>query len=423
MDSLDRNLIALKALSAVYREGAYSNIALNEQLNEVKGEKDKAYITRLFYGVLGKETQLEYLLSRLTAKRPKPVAVIIIKMGLYLLRYMSQPDYAVIDTQVRLASRVGKRDLGGFINAVLRKSNTVKLPIKDRNPIFEISVNCSCPMWLVEVLLQSYGETFTREFLSAQIPDKTHIRLNERVMSSEKFIELTSGESSGVGYYVNYLKLKSLPARAYAVQSKASALACHYYSIGVKEGDEVLDLCSAPGGKAMFMASVAKAKVTACDIHPHRVKLIESYAQKQNLTVKTMVNDATVHRPEFAEKFDCVIVDAPCSGIGVIHSKPDITFNRSISEIEQLSALQLSILSSASAYVKKGGQLNYSTCTVIKDENEKVVEKFLETNSDFYLEHAQGEVIGCGNDGYVRLYPQTDNCDGFFVAKLRRKND
>ncbi|MBQ8882022.1 MAG: 16S rRNA (cytosine(967)-C(5))-methyltransferase RsmB, partial [Clostridia bacterium] len=164
-------------------------------------------------------------------------------------------------------------------------------------------------------------------------------------------------------------------------------------------------------------------KVTACDIHPHRVKLIESYAQKQNLTVKTMVNDATVHRPEFAEKFDCVIVDAPCSGIGVIHSKPDITFNRSISEIEQLSALQLSILSSASAYVKKGGQLNYSTCTVIKDENEKVVEKFLETNSDFYLEHAQGEVIGCGNDGYVRLYPQTDNCDGFFVAKLRRKND
>ena len=422
MDSLNRNLITLKALSAVYREGAYSGIALNEKLAEVKDKTDRAYITRLFYGVLGKDVQLDYLVGKLTTKRPKPIAVIIIKIGLYQLRYMSQPDYAVIDTLVKLTAKIGKREIGGFINAVLRQSSSVVLPIVDSDKAFEISVNCSCPKWLVEKLIADYGVDFTQAFLSADFSERTHVRINEKVIDSAEFIKKTNGQSSGVGYYVDYEKLKSIPSHAYAIQGKSSVLACRYYSIGVKTGDKVLDLCSAPGGKAMYMASIG-AIVTACDIHPHRVKLIDSYAKNQRLSVKTMVNDATVLREEFVEKFDCVIVDAPCSGIGTLYSKPDVVFGKTQTDIDNLSALQLKILSTASAYVKAGGMLNYSTCTVLKDENEKVVNEFLKTHPQFEMEIAGDEIIKCDNDGFVRLYPHTNSSDGFFVAKLRRKND
>ncbi|MBR2988706.1 MAG: 16S rRNA (cytosine(967)-C(5))-methyltransferase RsmB [Clostridia bacterium] len=422
MDSLNRNLITLKALSAVYREGAYSGIALNEKLAEVKDKTDRAYITRLFYGVLAKEVQLDYIVGKLTTKRPKPIAVILIKIGLYQLRYMSQPDYAVIDTIVKLAGKIGKREIGGFINAVLRSSNSVVLPITDADKIKEISVNYYCPAWLVEKLIADYGVDFTQAFLSAEVSERTHIRINKGTVNEEEFVKSVNGKPSGVGYFVDYEKLKKYPPYAYAVQGKSSVLACRYYSIGVNKGDSVLDLCSAPGGKAMYMASIG-AVVTACDIHPHRVKLIESYAENQRLTVKTMVNDGAVFRPEFSEKFDCVIVDAPCSGIGTLYSKPDVLFGKSQADIDALSKLQLSILSTASGYVKKGGYLNYSTCTVLSDENEQVVTKFLATHPEFEIEITGDEVIKSDSDGFVRLYPHLNDCDGFFVAKLRRKND
>lgn len=174
-----------------------------------------------------------------------------------------------------------------------------------------------------------------------------------------------------------------------------------------------------PGGKAVYLAQLG-ADVTACDIHPHRVKLIESYAKRMGVKLKAEVSDALKYRSDFSEKFNCVVCDVPCSGIGVMFSKPDVIINRKEGDVGALSALQYSILTTAAAYVADGGQLNYSTCTVFKEENEDIINRFLNENSNFILEKAACAHVSADGDGFVRLFPKTHNCDGFFVAKLRR---
>lgn len=418
MNTSERNLIAVRLLLNVYG-GAYSSIELNKTLSQLTDERDRAYVSRIFYGVLSKNTQLDYILGRLTERKPKPAAAAVIKMGIYMLRFMDEPDYAVLDTQVELMKRLGKKELSGFVNAVLRRSGDVKLPVFSKNAAFEISVNYSCPEWIVRKLISQYGEAFARGFLSASLPEKTHVRVNEDKISAESFIALSGGESSPCGVYSDYASLKKLPADYYAVQSLSSALAAEYYSAGLKKGDKALDLCAAPGGKAVYLAQLG-ADVTACDIHPHRVKLIESYARRMGVKLKTEVNDASAYRSDFAGKFGCVVCDVPCSGIGVMFSKPDVTINRKESDIDALARLQYSILTAAASYVAEGGQLNYSTCTVFKEENEDIINRFLNENVNFAVEKAACAHVSAGDDGFVRLFPHKHNCDGFFVAKLRR---
>ncbi|MFR5063108.1 MAG: 16S rRNA (cytosine(967)-C(5))-methyltransferase RsmB [Christensenellales bacterium] len=418
MNTAERNLIAARLLMKVYG-GAYSSIELNRTLSQLSDERDRAYVSRMFYGVLSKNTQLDYILGRLTERKPKLAAAVVIKMGIYMLRFMDAPDYAVLNTQVELIKRLGKKELSGFVNAVLRRSADVILPISAKDAVFEISVNYSCPEWIVDRLISQYGEAFTRDFLSSRLPEKTHVRVNEDKINKENFIALTGGDGSPCGVYSDYAALKKLPANYYAVQSLSSVLAAEYYSAGLKKGDKTLDLCAAPGGKAVYLAQLG-ADVTACDIHPHRVKLIESYAKRMGVKLKAEVSDALKYRSDFSEKFNCVVCDVPCSGIGVMFSKPDVIINRKEGDVGALSALQYSILTTAAAYVADGGQLNYSTCTVFKEENEDIINRFLNENSNFTLEKAACAHVSADGDGFVRLFPKTHNCDGFFVAKLRR---
>ena len=187
METIERNLITARLLSKVFTDGAYSAIELNKTLNQIPDGRDRAFVTRLFYGVLAKNTQLDYILSCLTDKRPKQIIRTVLKMGFYMLRYMEVPDYAVISTQVALTKKLGKKELSGLVNAVLRASTAVVLPIKDKNIAKEISVNYSCPEWIVKRLIEQKGKDFTISFLSASLTEKTHIRLNERVFSAEDF--------------------------------------------------------------------------------------------------------------------------------------------------------------------------------------------------------------------------------------------
>ncbi len=412
MTNAERNLITANALLEVYRQGAYSSLTLNKVLSSLE-KQDKAYVTRLFYGVLSKDIQLNYILSKLTQKPPKPVVRVVIKMGLYMLRYMNMPAYSVIDNQVELTKKLGKRELAGFVNAVLRKNDSVVLPIKTGNFVFDTSVNFSAPQWLVELLVKDYGEDFTTRFFSAKMDERTHIRSNPDKITSEDFEKiLSSYERTDCGYYVLHSALKNIPPALYTIQSRSSILACKRYCEGEREGIEVLDTCAAPGGKSVLIAQILKAKVTACDIHEHRVNLINSYANRMGVKVNAIVNDATKKNPALVNGFSLVVCDAPCSGIGVIHSKPDILLNRKKEDIEELVALQKQILETSSAFVKKSGALCYSTCTIVKEENEGVVEEFLSKHPEFSLE-----------GDYLRLYPQEDGCDGFFVAKMRRNDD
>lgn len=415
MDTAQRNLIACQALMEVYREGAYSSLKLNETVKDLSDEKDRAFVTRLFYGVISKTTQFDYIISRLAPKKPKPVVTVVLRMGLYMLRYMNTPAYATIDTQVELIKKLGKKELAGFVNALLRRSQEIILPVSTGDKLTDISVNCSCPLWLVKKLSKQYGLDFTQNFLSAQTDSRVHVRVNTDKISEDAFSALVQGASkSAGGFYADYAKLKSVTPSLYTVQSLSSVLATRFYAKGVEKGAKVLDTCAAPGGKAVYLASLLSADVTACDIHEHRVKLIRSYAERMGVKIKAIQNDATLFCEQFEGKFDLVVCDAPCSGIGVIHSKPDILLSRKPEDISELADLQYNVLSTSSKYVKAGGQLNYSTCTILKEENERVVQKFLQENEDFELVPVDGK-------DYTYFFPHTDGCDGFFMAKIRRK--
>lgn len=415
MDTAQRNLIACQALMEVYREGAYSSLKLNETMKDLSDEKDRAFVTRLFYGVISKTTQFDYVISRLAPKKPKPVVTVVLRMGLYMLRYMNVPAYATIDTQVELIKKLGKKELAGFVNALLRRSNEIVLPINTGDKLMDISVNCSCPLWLVKKLSKQYGLEFTEKFLSSETDSRVHVRVNTDKISEDAFGMLVpKATKSAGGFYADYATLKSITPSLYTVQSLSSILATRFYAKGVEKGVKVIDMCAAPGGKAVYLAQLLPACVTACDVHEHRVKLIRSYAERMGVKLNAIQNDATVFCEQFEQKFDVVVCDVPCSGIGVIHSKPDVLLSRKPEDISELANLQYNILTTSSKYVKVGGQINYSTCTILKEENERVVQKFLQENEDFELVTVDGK-------DYTYFFPHTDGCDGFFMAKLRRK--
>ena len=399
--------------------GGYSGIVLNEMLESI--QKDKAYITRVFYGVLEKNTQLDYIVEKLTTRRPKKPALIILKIGLYLLRYSDTPTHAAIDKTVDLARQIGKHDLKGFINAVLRKSVDFKLETKS------MSVNLSVPDWIIQRLKKHYDDEFIKKIL-APIDYRTHIRSNKAL----------SFEKTELGYLVTKEQLDTLNHNDYAIMSLSSMLAVKHYISDFKKNDSinVLDLCAAPGGKAIYLKELLpNAKVIACDIHPHRLDLIKSYAKKMSADIEVRQNDATVFNPNLYPSmrwnaanlppssrgvsnahdeaiqsevgFDLVICDVPCSGLGV-KQKPDVFINRKQEDIPVLNKLQSDIITTASKYIKAGGVLCYSTCTILKEENEDIVKKFLSGNSDFKLEKM------------LNLHPQDHNSDGFFVARMLR---
>ncbi len=398
-------------LQKTVNEKAYGSIELNKALERMADKSEKPYVTALFYGVLQKSLQFDYIIGKLAEKPPKNAIKLILKIGLYKLRYMNVPDHAAVDCAVELCKSVGKGGAAGFVNAVLRKSKTISLPpVTDA---FSLSVAASVPEFLTELLISDYGFDFATELLMANLDDRTHIRRNGIKISESEFekeIGVFDTKKTSCGYYVTHNTLEKLNSENYIVQSLSSMLAVRKFFC---ESDrKILDLCSAPGGKSVYLYELHKgnADITACDIRPHRVALIEKYARKVGAKLNIMQNDATAFRAEFENGFDCVICDVPCSGIGVIGKKPEIALKISFGDLDALESTQRDILSTAARYVKFGGRLCYSTCTVLKRENDAIIENFLKENKNFEL--TQG--------GVMRLFPNVDGCDGFFAAVMQR---
>ena len=419
MDSKERNYIAYGLIDEVLRKGAYSTLELSKRIMMLPTEHDRAFVTRLFYGVLSKNITLEYILQKLANKPPKKSVATIFKMGAYMLLYMSEPDYAVTDGMVDLTKRIGKKEVSGFINALLRKVKSVEFPIDSGNVSQDYSVNYSCPKWIVEMIIRDYGKDFAKKFLSYTSNEKTHIRANLSQISTEELAQKLQGvERTKSGFYLTANEMQSLNKNEYFIQSLSSCIATEYYAHGVNENSNVLDLCSAPGGKAVYLAQLTSANITACDIHPHRVDLINNYAKIAGVNITVRTNDATKFNLDFEQKFDTVICDVPCSGLGVMFSKPDILINKTQDDIVSLTKLQKQILATAQRYVKSKGVLCYSTCTITKAENEEIIDDFLQEHTNFEIEKCTQKY----ENGYVKLFPHTDNSDGFFVVRLRRKD-
>ena len=426
MESNEREQIVYRLLSEVFLDNAYASIQLNSYLADVKDERDRAFISNFFYGVLEKNVQLSYIVHSLTPKKPKVSIELLIKMGLYQMRYMSTPAYAAINKTVELTKAVGKGGVSGFVNAVLRKSESVVLPKEGEvSETKYLAVTYSVPEWICEKLIKQYGYDFTKEFLSWEPSKKTHIRHNNRVVSKEEFeknLKNFDYKASKLGYYVTHNVQQALNKSTYTAQSLASMIAVHCYLPSCSEASTVLDLCGAPGGKSIYIEELCpSATVYCCDLHPHRVELIKKYARRMKSNIKPVLSDATAIFPEWINKCDIVICDVPCSGIGVYKNKPDILFNKNSSAIDNLKKVQMTILENAKNYVKVGGVLCYSTCTVFREENEDNIQEFLKNNPDFELDKIDSPVAP-DNNGIVRLFPHIDECDdGFFVARMKRK--
>lgn len=413
----DRNLTAYRLLVNVFQNGAYGSIELNTVLNEISDVKDRAYVTCLFYGVLEKSVQFDYFISKLTQKKSKMSVIVLLKMGFYQILYMNTPDYAAINNCVELCKKIGKDGVKGFVNAVLRAVKTVDFPDKKNGISAYYSVIYSVPEWIIKKLLSDYDEAFVENYYGTVLDKRTHIRNNSLKIDKESLLKLLKNkEETSSGIYVDSNELKGIDKSLYTIQSLASQLASRFYAEGEKDGVDMLDLCAAPGGKSVYFFELIKANVIACDLHQNRVDLIKGYVKRMGATISAMKNDALIFNKDFEDRFDCVICDVPCSGLGVTSSKPDIFLNRKPSDIADLTKVQYEILDNAAKYVKVGGHLNYSTCTIIKDENEAIIKQFLQEHSNFKLVKSTMTDI----NGYFRLYPHTNKTDGFFAAKLIR---
>ncbi|MDE7192082.1 MAG: 16S rRNA (cytosine(967)-C(5))-methyltransferase RsmB [Clostridia bacterium] len=405
-------LMAFEVLLAIYKDGAYSNLELNKRVN---GASNQAIVTRLVYGVLQKDVQLEYYLAKVASKRPPKTIAVLLKLGMYALTYINSiPRYAVVDSLVTICEKYGKRQLKGFVNSTLKNFDASKIALP--NDRFEaMSVEASVPLWLVKTYCKQYGFDATREFLSVDTFTKEHIRPNLRKQTLEQLKGLLDAqniayeESLASGLFVdNIAYIKSLNERGMITyQSMTSMLAAQ--AMEVEDGEIVLDLCSAPGGKAVYMSELADVTITACDIHEHRLQLIRDYINRmgaKNITVQH--NDGSIVASDFVGKFDRTLCDVPCSGLGVVGKKADVYLTASMDKCLQLAALQYEILCNASKYTKK--RIVYSTCTTLREENYNVVGRFVKENPAWQVVRSQQYL----HDGKGQ--------DGFFIAVLEKKS-
>lgn len=391
-------------LSSVLRDGAYINIAVQE----VEEAEDKALVVKTVYGTVENYFSLSYFISTLVQTPPKAVVKVIMLQAIYMLKFLSVPPYAVVNEAVELTKKLGKREQAGFVNAVLKKAAQTDIPTPPQSDTRYLEVKYNLPSWLIAAVKKEYPKNFDA-ILSAKPREEEHIRLGKGITPEEfeKQTGATSENKTDVGYFVkNTSAVKKLfDSGKITYQSYTSIKAVDAF--GEISGKRFLDVCSAPGGKAVLAAGRG-ALVTACDIHPHRVNLIKVYAKRMGERLITAVADATMENTAFADLFDCVLADVPCSGLGAINRRRDIIFKRSLDDVKNLAGIQYRILECASKAVKTGGILVYSTCTILTEENRDVIDKFLYNHKDFLLE-------------FDKQYLQNSNgMDGFYVARLKK---
>ena len=407
---------AVKVLVKIEKEGTYSNLGVAEALkNSELNLQDKSLATAIIYGVLDRKITLDYILSKFLKtpiNKTAPFTLMVLRSALYQIKYMDKiPESAAVNEAVKIMKSSKFSRNSGFVNGVLRSVLRTEVEIPKGDSAEDLSVRYSCPLWIVESFLKDYGLADTKALLEESLkPAPTVLRINTvkaDISEIEKEYEIKENSielTKGIDISNSELYKKGLVyAQDYASQRAVEILS-------PKSGDRVLDVCSAPGGKAFTMANLMgnKGEIIACDLYPHRVELIERTAKRLGLDIiKTAVADATRYNPKLGE-FDCVLCDVPCSGLGVIRRKPEIKYN-ALPCLEELKNIQLSILKNAVKYLKKGGKLLYSTCTLRREENEKLVISFQKEYNDLckVYEHT--------------FMPHKDGTDGFYCALFEKR--
>ena len=416
----------LKLLLKFYKSDAYSNLLLDSALSEYSFSKeDRAFITVCFYGVIEKQVTLDYELSlylKQPLKKLKPEVLAVLRLGAYQLLYLdSVHDGAAVNESIKLLKKCRCAYAAGLANAVLRKIAVNGLCLPEQTDDRFLSVKYAVPEELVKFWIDAYGKENTIGILSSfSEKPQTVVRVNTVLTDKSALMALlenegvTSSENAQVEHSLILLNagsvrtLQAFQDGLFHVEDTAAQMAA--LMVDAKPGQRVLDTCAAPGGKAFTIAEeMGDGEVICFELYPQRVKLIEEGAKRLHLSrIQAHAQDAGVYEVSFG-RFDRVLCDVPCSGLGIMRRKPEIRF-KDVSLLSSFSKVQSKILSTGACYVKSGGKLIYSTCTLNKAENEEIIEAFLENHQDFLLTFEK------------TFFPHIDHTDGFFIAVLEKKN-
>lgn len=422
---------ALQIINDVLYKGTF----LEESLEILKAsnidERDFAFIKEITTGVVRNKTYLDYVIrenSKVRFNRIHKIILSILEMAIYQMYFLDKvPDYSIVDESVNLAKIYGNKGSISFTNGILRSISKEKaLQVTLKNSIDNLSTYYSHPRFYTEYFYGNYGEEFTKKLLKAnnEKPPFT-IRINTLKINRDELIKnLTeSGFDIEETTYVNALNVLNpngiidtefFEKGHFYVQDLGSILVSTF--LNPSKDSKVLDLCAAPGGKTTHLSELMDntGEIIACDKSKGKIKLIRENAKRLGCTnISPRVNDARVLNEEFINKFDYVLVDAPCSGTGLYRKKPDIKWNKGIDDLKELGVIQLEILNKAKEYVREKGLLLYSTCSLSKIENEDVIENFLKENENFKIKKLRDKDV-------LKLFPSVDGSDGFSICLLEK---
>ncbi|MEG1523623.1 MAG: 16S rRNA (cytosine(967)-C(5))-methyltransferase RsmB [Clostridia bacterium] len=416
---------ALYALIDITDHGAYANLRM-KQFDSRDDVREAKWIAALVYTTLDHLLTIDYYLAHYAQHAVKPIIRGILRLGVCELLYFDTPSHAIVSEYVTLTKRIGKAPLSGFVNAILRTVDRARehLPSFPQNSADRISVQYSYPAWLVSEWITQYGETFAEQMCSspaapleirAQYPYSTEALqqsipvASERGKLDENCLILQQG--------IDVAALSAFQNGQMTVQGQSAMLVCR--ALGDCRTKNILDVCAAPGGKSAYIASLCKndVQLTCFELHEHRKELLDITLARLHVSAQTICRDACILDLAYENLFDVVFIDAPCSGLGLLHDKPDIRYAKTDSDIVSLSKIQQTLLDVNAHYVVPGGLLVYATCTISMRENEENVHMFLSEHSDFTLEKMP---ILLKNDGMFQLFPHIHGTDGFFIARMRR---
>jgi len=438
--------VAVCILTEILNDGGYNNVVLRRTLDEYDdlSSLDRAFITQIVNGTIKNTIYIDYMISKfikIKINKMDKDALSILRSGVYQLFFMDRvPESAVCNEAVKISKNLCQKHIHGFINAVLRNiirnKGKIEFPEKNTNEYLEIMY--SYPKWIIDMWTREYDyDTVLNmcQFLNSD--PEVNICVNTTKIGVDDMVGLLESKQITVkkGKYVannlrlsgtaNITFLEEYKKGYFHVQDESSMIAVEVLS--PKEDEHILDVCAAPGGKSFFAAIKMnnKGEIISGDIYDHKLDMIKEGAGRLGLSmIKPVVQDATIEDEKMEQRFDKIIVDAPCSGLGIVRKKPDIKFNRTQKDIEELIKLQRNILENASKYLKSGGILIYSTCTLSKRENIDNVNWFIE-NFDFEMcdmtEFLPNNLkCDTAKQGYVELLPHIYDTDGFFIARLKK---
>ncbi|SER62594.1 16S rRNA (cytosine(967)-C(5))-methyltransferase RsmB [Salipaludibacillus aurantiacus] len=439
---------ALEILLKIEKNQAYSNLLINDTIKKMKvPQVDVPLLTELVYGTIQNQMRLDYYLSSFTKKPLKKLdkwVHVLLRMTVYQLVFLDRiPDHAAINEAVEIAKKRGHKGTAGFVNGMLRGLLRGELPSLDKinDNVKRLSVETSHPEWLLKRWINQYGFERAEKTARANLSAPVHsLRVNTARSSVKDVKESLTAEGLEVEegpLLKESLRLKKgsvINSEAFkqgyvSVQDEGSMLVSH--AVDPQPGEKILDACAAPGGKSAHMAERMnnEGEIISIDIHDHKVKLVKEQQKRLNLSViKGETADARKLHEKFApETFDKILVDAPCSGLGVIQRKPDLKWSKQEDDILRLSSIQEAIVQSVWPLLKKGGRLVYSTCTIDVEENDLLISRFVDTHEDAVFDSQLKDrlpaVISEKNGdlaGKVQLFPGDFGTDGFFISSVMK---